>query len=64
MSDSVFCPLPFSHTAISTTGVYQVCCTNKTPIEHRININQHPVSVWQKSAYLNEVKNSFLQKVF
>ena len=59
--ESIFCPLPFAHTAISTTGTYQVCCQHKTPIEHSINVNQHPISVWQKSAYLNEVKTSFLQ---
>ena len=59
--ESIFCPLPFAHTAIATTGEYQICCQHKTPPQHKININQHPISEWHKSAYLIEVKNSFLQ---
>ena len=59
--ESIFCPLPFAHTAIATTGEYQICCQHKTPPQHKININQHPISEWYKSAYLIEIKNSFLQ---
>jgi len=62
MSDSIFCPFPFSHTNISTTGSYQICCLHQTPKDHVININEYPISFWNNSQYVNDVKNSFLQE--
>lgn len=57
---SIYCPLPFNHTAISTDGYYNVCCFNSTPVAHRFHLNDGDFNEWQKSKYCQEVKESFV----
>ena len=55
-----FCPLPFAHTMLDTTGTYQICCQHTTPLPHQLNIREARLDQWKKSAYVEEVKRSFI----
>jgi organic radical activating enzyme len=58
---SNFCPLPFGHTVISTSGNFGICCDHYPPTEQLVNINQHNYNQWSKSSYLKEVQDRFVQ---
>lgn len=59
----MYCPLPFNHTAISTTGHYNVCCYNKTPATDRFHLNDGDFNDWQKNRYCQEVKQFFKNNI-
>jgi len=59
----MYCPLPFNHTAISTTGYYNVCCMNSTPVVHQFHLNNGDFNAWQTNKYCQEIKQSFIDNV-
>lgn len=58
---STHCPLPFYHTAISTSGYYNVCCFNHTPAQHQFHLNNGDFDSWQQNQYCQEVKQHFIE---
>ena len=58
---SNFCPLPFGHAVISTSGNFGICCNHYPPGDQMVNINQHSYDVWSNSSYLKEVQDNFVQ---
>ena len=56
-----FCALPFHHLMIENNGEYRVCCMHKTSANHVLDINQSSADKWITSAYLNEVRETFLK---
>lgn len=58
---SIYCPLPFNHTTISTKGHYDVCCEHKTPNNHRFHLSDGDFNAWQATEYCTEVKQYFTE---
>jgi len=58
---SIYCPLPFNHTAISTRGYYNICCEHWTPEKHQFHLNDGDFQDWQNNDYCKEIKQHFIE---
>lgn len=56
---SNYCPLPFYHTAIKTSGHYTVCCLHTVPEEFKKGIADESLNEWFNSEYVDGVRDAF-----